>query len=174
MNKKVARFCIVCEQTRHFDKCTIKKLTFYHSATTIHCHTKAASTICCKRNCLPAPKFPTQRALLCWQATTTRWQSQLTGAYPVLLCNLDTLHYNGRKGLFAPNSVFSHFVCTLHFCTQKNWLSADCAVHTRPKSFCTTPTPVCTLSAPVCPRLHCRHTAHGSQQKQSCHPHITA
>lgn len=86
------------------------------------------------------------------------------GSYPLLLCNLDTLHYNGRKGLFAPYSVYSHFVCTLHFCTQHHWLSADCAVQTMPKSFCTAPTPVCPLSAPVCTCLYCRHTAHGSQQ----------
>lgn len=30
------------------------------------------------------------------------------------------LHYNDSKDIFAPNSVFSHFVCTLHFCAQKN------------------------------------------------------
>ena len=31
-----------------------------------------------------------------------------------------TPHYNGRKDIFAPYSVFSHFVCTLHFCAQMN------------------------------------------------------
>lgn len=61
------------------------------------------------------------------------------------------LHYNDSKDIFAPNSVFSHFVCTLHFCAQKNWLSADCAVQTRPKSFCTAPTPIC---PPTCTHLH--------------------
>ena len=62
-------------------------------------YTMAASNTCCKKNCLPAPKFPTQRALLCWQATTIRWQSQLTGSYPLLLCNLDALHAVCRYNL---------------------------------------------------------------------------
>lgn len=38
--------------------------------------------------------------------------------HSVFLLFIYTPHHNGRKEIFAPYSVYNHFVCTLHFCTK--------------------------------------------------------